>query len=62
MQFCSAWEVIILNHSDDRLWLRNFIMTKTTFQMQILCSEFGLLVGPVTLSHSTKSHDVFDAH
>ncbi len=54
------WEVIILNHCDDRLWLRHFRMTKTTFQ--ILCSEFGPLVGPVTLSHRTKSHDFFDAH
>ncbi len=37
-------------------------MTKTTFQMQILCSEFDPLVGPVTLSHCRKSHDFFDAH
>uniref|UniRef100_A0A673HX22 DDE Tnp4 domain-containing protein n=1 Tax=Sinocyclocheilus rhinocerous TaxID=307959 RepID=A0A673HX22_9TELE len=45
------WEVIIPNHFDDRLWLRHFRVTKTTFQM--LCNEIGLLVSPLMPSHRT---------
>ncbi len=35
------WEVIMPNHCNDRLWLRHFRKTKTTFEK--VSSEIGLL-------------------
>lgn len=42
-------EVIILNYLDDRLWLMDFKMTKTSFQ--IFCNVFSLLVCLLMPSH-----------
>lgn len=39
------WEVIMPNHSNDRLWLRLFRKTKTTFKK--VSSEIGMLVYPI---------------
>lgn len=42
------WEVIMPNHSNDKLWLRPFRKTKTTFKK--VSSEIGMLVYPIVLS------------
>ncbi len=43
---------------DDRLCSGHFRMTMTRFQ--ILCNKISPLVSQVMLSHSAKSHDVFE--
>lgn len=39
------WEVIILNHVDDGLWLSHFKMTKIASEM--VCNEINALVSSV---------------
>ncbi len=43
------WEVIILNHVDDGLWLSHFKMIKIAFEM--VCNEINAPVSSVIQSH-----------
>jgi len=56
------WVVLVPNNFDNRLQLRNFIMTKPAFEM--LCNEMGLLVSPVIQSHPLlrQSREFFVVH